>query len=295
MNRRYALLPAMLPVMLAAQPNPQQSMVDPNGINLTVHSVVSPGSSQQPTGGANQTWDLSTTVLLNVGTLDFVPAAGTPYASSYPSANWAWVTTITGLGPDHMYITINSDGIELVADDVPGNPNIYTDTKKLISFPMTYGQTILDPYVDMDGAANVAWTYAGYGTTIMPFGSFPNTMLLTSNEGDAVIWNTAPLHPLAIDDGTDVLFFGPANVGVDEAAGPMAIKAFPNPCTEVLNVDLPGDAGWRITDLQGRQVLAGRSRSAAQQALPVASLAPGAYVLLVDEAGATRGQRFVKD
>jgi hypothetical protein len=109
-----------------------------------------------------------------------------------------------------------------------------------------------------------------------------------------VIWNTAPLHPLAIDDGTDVLFFGPGNVGIGDAPANTALNAYPNPCTEVLNVDLPNDAGWRITDMQGRTLLAGRSSSPAQQALHVAALAPGAYVLLVDEAGATRGQRFVK-
>jgi hypothetical protein len=284
----------VVPFALQAQPVLQQTMIAPGGTSYDLYTVVSAGSATVPTGGANQTWDLSSLVLLNAGTMDFVPAASTPYAANHPSANYAWEGTFTGLPPSYAYFSVTSSAFEVVADDVPDAPNIYTDPKKLLVFPMNYGQTFVDPYISGGGASSVSWTYAGYGTTVLPYGTFTNTVLLTSNEGDVLIWSTAPLHPLASYNGTDALLFGPGNVGIGDASTHVPLNAFPNPCNEVLNVDLPGDAGWRITDLQGRQVLAGRSSSAAQQALPVASLAPGAYVLLVDNAGATRGQRFVK-
>ena len=136
---------------LHAQVSIDYSDLSATGVALDMYIVTDPGTSSPPSDGINQTWDFSSVTLQPLGTLNFTAAANTPFAGNYPTANWAWAQTITGVGTDHMYLNIGTSGIEVLATDVPSSTNNYTDPKRIMQFPMTYGQNFTDSYADMDG------------------------------------------------------------------------------------------------------------------------------------------------
>jgi len=245
----------ILATTLNAQVSIDFSDLSASGVSLDMYIVTAPGTATEPTDGINQTWDLTSVTLQPLGTLNFTAASNTPFAASYPNANWAWAQTVTGLGTDHTYLNISTTGMEVIATDVPSDANTYTDPKQVLQFPMTFGQSFTDAYADVDGPASVTWSYTGHGTALSPLGTFTDLAKVVSTEDDLLLWNTTPLHPLVIDDGTNVLVFVLANVGIGDHNAP-AVQVYPSPCTDQLYVNAAGTADWRILDLQGRNVQA---------------------------------------
>ncbi|MCB0780235.1 MAG: T9SS type A sorting domain-containing protein [Flavobacteriales bacterium] len=278
---------------LYAQVTLTYSMLDQAGVTASMHLVTSPGSAQPPSDGINQTWDFSTVTLSQLGTMAMVPAAGTPYAASYPAANWAFEQTVTGVGTDYTYLKIDPTTLILLADEVPSDPNPYSDAKHILHFPMAYGDSFSDAWADTEGSGNVTWTYSGHGTAITPLGTYTNVAKVASNEGDVLLWNTSPLYPLVIADGNGTLFFGPSLTGVQELGG-QSLTLTPNPCEDELTLRQIGTGqAWSIVDAQGRQVMAGRTTTT-DLVVDVRELLPGTYALQVRTAEGRRIGRFVK-
>lgn len=284
----------LLTAMLQAQITLQQSMIAPGGVHLSMYVVTAPGSATVPSDGANQSWDLSSVTLQPVGTLDFIVASGTPFAANYPTANWVWAQTPTGVATDYIYLDISSSGIEVIADDVPSATNNYTDPKRILQFPMSLGQSLTDSYTDMDGPSSVAWAYTGHGTAITPLGTFTDLAKVVSTEDDILLWNTTPLYPLVIDNGSTVLVFAPSGVGIQGLGARAAVQVYPNPCTDRLVVEGALNTVWRITDPQGRTVRNGSFNGMGLQHLDVAELTTGSYFLLLDADGTGRAIHFNK-
>lgn len=293
MIRNLTLSILLLSSAVHAQVTVQYNMLDPSGMQLTMYLLTDPGSATEPSNGANQTWDLSTVTLQPIGTLDFIAAAGTPYASTYPAANWVWRQNVTGVGSQYMYLNFSSSAVEVLATGVPLETNNYTNAKTVLQFPFSLGQSVTDSYTDNDGTSSVTWTYAGHGTAITPLGTYSNIVKVTSTEDDIVLWNTAPLHPMVIDDGSSVLVFGPSSVGLQEQGGFTALT-YPNPCTDVLYVDVNTAAPWSLVDLQGRTLATGSFIGRGTQVIDIAALATGSYVLVLGEGAARRTVRFSK-
>lgn len=293
MIRNLTLLSLLLSTAVQAQVTVQYSMLDPNGMQLTMYLLTDPGSATEPSNGTNQTWDLSTVTLQPIGTLDFISATGTPYAATYPAANWVWRQNVTGLGSQYMYLNFSTSAVEVLATEVPLQTNNYTNPKTVLQFPFSLGQSVTDTYTDNDGTSSVTWTYAGHGTAITPVGTFSNIVKVTSTEDDLVLWNTAPLHPMVIDDGSSVLVFGPTTAGIGEQAALTALT-YPNPCTDVLYVDVNAAAPWSLVDLQGRTLATGSFMGRGTQVIDIAALATGSYVLVLGEGAVRRSVRFSK-
>ena len=294
MKASATLFTILLTASLQAQVTLQQSMIEPAGVHLAMYIITDPGSATEPTDGADQTWDFSTVTLQPVGTLDFIPSATTPFAANYPTANWVWAQTMTGAATAYIYLNISSDGMEVVAADVPSATNNYSDPKRILQFPMSLGQSLTDAYVDMDGPSSVTWSYTGHGTAITPLGSFTDLAKVVSTEDDMVLWNTAPLHPLVIDNGSTVLVFVPSTMGIADAGDRSAAQAYPNPCTDQLVVEGALNANWRITDLQGRTLRTGDFSGLELQRIRTSDLATGSYILLMGTEGRDRIIRFNK-
>lgn len=293
MLRTLTLSVLLLATTLQAQVTVDIGQLSATGVSLDVYTMTSQGTANTPTDGINQTWDLTSLVLQPLGTLEFTAASNTPYAASYPAANWSWAQTPTGQSTEYVYLNISSTGIEALATHVPNNVNDYTDPKQVLQFPMTYGQSFTDAYVDIDGPASVTWSYTGHGTALLPTGTVTDAVKLVSSEGDVTLWNTAPLFPMTISDGTNLMIYALSNVGIGEL-GSAAVQVYPNPCADQLYVNATATAQWRITDLQGRAVQAGRFSGNSLQRIEVSGLATGPYVLVLDEQGTRRTVRFHK-
>lgn len=279
---------------LSAQVTIQYSDLSQFGVTSDMYQMTAPAVLPAITDGVNQTWDLSGITLQNGGTLNFNTSTGTPYASTYPTANWVWAQNVTGLGTAYTYLTITSSGIDMVARNVPFNTLDYTDPTGVIRFPMAYGQVFSDPYTSTNGSSTVTWTYSGHGSAITPLGTYTNVAKLVSNEGDLVLWNTSPLYPILIADGNTTLFFLQNNVGIAEQ-GSTSMRTYPNPCHDRLTlVDASAGSTWQIMDGQGRRVSTGSLSLAADQQIAVGNLASGSYVLVLTNGTGIRHSSFVK-
>lgn len=290
------LLLAAFPVCVAsAQPTIEYSDVSPSGLSSDLYLLTDPSELTAITDGAAQDWDLGSASLVQVGSMHFTPSAGTPYANDYPQANWAWVES-TPLGTDHVYLDISAAQVDIWAMSVPSDPNVYTNPSKIMAFPLDHGDSFGDSYTDSNGSSDIVWSYAGYGTLTLSAGVFTDIVKMTSDEGDLILWNTAPLYPVLYYEGSGaVLVFAQNDAGVAEAPV-RALRTAPNPCSDMLVVrDAAPASRWSIMDAQGRLVRQGRWSTIADGRVPVADLTAGTYLLVVDD-GATVGRStFVKE
>lgn len=295
MRNTFTLLSLAGSLALTAQPTLLQSNIASGGLAFDMYVLSDPGEAEYPTDGADQTWDLSSVGLTESGTLDFVPASSTPFAASYPAANWAWAQTVTGVGPDVIYLDISATGIEVLARGVPSNVVSYSDPTRIVEFPMDYGDSFMDAYTGTGVNGTPTWTYSGYGTLITPLGTTANVAKVMNDEGDMMLWNNSPLYPLVIDNGEFILFYGldPTNSVQDVSAAALP-AVYPNPAEGTLWVDgAVGTGSWSITDMQGRQLRIGRSIPGVQ-ALEVDGLATGSYLLVLRDGAGHRTVRFTK-
>ncbi|MCB0757169.1 MAG: T9SS type A sorting domain-containing protein [Flavobacteriales bacterium] len=288
-------LAGLLLLPLSAQHTIGQSDLSPFGVQTDMHLLSAPATLPALSDGNNQTWDLSSITLQAVGTLNFTPASGTPYAATYPTANWAWAQIITGVGANYTYLDISATGINILARDVPSDPDNYTDPVQVMKFPLALGEAYTDSYSHSTGSSTATWTYTGAGTLITPLGTFMNVAKVQNNEGDLLLWNTAPLYPILIDDGDNVLVFAQNNVGVSEHQR-SPVGTYPNPCRDRLTVDgAVAGSSWRIVDTQGRTLGIGTVGVTGDQQVDVSGLAPGSHVLVLNDHARFHCVRFMKE
>lgn len=295
MRYTFTLLSLGCALALAAQPTLLQSNIATGGLAFDMYVLSDPGDAEYPSDGINQTWDLSSMILTESGTLDFVPASATPYAASYPMANWAWAQTVTGVGFDVVYLDITSAGIDVLARGVPSMVVNYSDPSRILEFPMDYGDSFQDAYTGTNVNGNATWTYSGHGTLITPLGTTTDVAKVVSDEGDMLLWNADPLYPLVIDNGEYILFYGlDPSSSVQDLSNEAAPTVYPNPAEGTLWVEgAAGTGSWSIMDTQGRQLRTGRSTPGVQ-ALDVNGIAAGSYVLVLRDALGHRTVRFTK-
>lgn len=294
MRTPLTFLASLFLLPLSAQHTIVYGDLSPFGVQTDMHVLVSPTTLPPLSDGNDQTWDLSGVTLQEAGTLDFDPASGTPYASTYPNANWAWAQDITGLGPNYIYLDISETAINIIARDVPSSPDNYTDPAQVMKFPMSLAESFTDTYVHTTGSSSYTWTYSGFGTVMTPLGTFTDVAKLESSEGDLLLWSTAPLYPILIAEGDNVLFFAENNVGVTEQHD-SAVRIYPDPCQDHLTVaDAAIGSMWRILDAQGRTLYQGSMASGANGNVDVRGLATGSYVFMLNEGNRVRRSTFMK-
>ena len=295
MRKTLTPLAGLLLISLSAQNTIQYSDLDPFGVATNMHLLTSPASIPTLSNGANQSWDLSSITLQNIGTQAFATAVGTPYAATYPTANWVWSQTVTGLGTGYTYLNITSSGIDLLARNVPISTVDFSDPSQVMKFPFSLGQSYSDTYVNTNGGSTMMWTYSGHGTAITPLGTFTNVAKVESTEGTVLLWSITPLYPIMIADVDNTLFFIQNNVGVNEHEG-STFQTWPNPCRDLLNLaSVVNGSEWSILDAQGRILSNGQITMSGDQQVDVSGLATGSYVLVLKAGDVIRHARFVKE
>lgn len=283
---------ALLCASLSAQ-TIQYTDLGPFGGEAEMHYLADLAGFPVLATGTGQTWNLSGLALQAAGTMQFQPAAGTPYATTYPAANWVWVHHITGLATTYNYLNITATGIELLARNVPAATVDYSDPELVMQFPLAFGASFTDAYQHDGGSGSATWTFAGTGTLITPNTTITDAALLTCDNGDAAIWNRSPLYPVMIKDDDGAMFYTQTNVGVAEHADNRQL-AWPNPCTDHLHLEHAMPAtGWRVLDAQGRALLTGTFGPTKE--VDVRSLAAGSYSLVLLKGNGQEHLPFVKE
>lgn len=282
---------------LMAQPVLQSANFPNATTTLNWYALTDPGTITEPSNGVGQTWDFTSATWQLAGTVTWTAAAGTPYASQFPTATHAFITTNLAMESLYVYLLVDASGLQVVAEDVPWSTETYTDYKRVLQTPFAYGNSFSDTNDGTAGPDAETWTYTGAGTLLTTLGSFPNTVkTVRTDDGRVTLWAGEVVFPRlsANSDGVNLYIDAATAIDAVEASLP-ALRAYPSPTTGTLSVDgTTGHAQWTVRDAQGRTHNTGTWKGATARTLDVSVLVPGAYVLEVaDEAGA-RSVRFIR-
>ncbi len=146
-------------------------------------------SVQPGTPGANKTWDFSSLVFIYNPLWDnYQTAASTLYAASFPDANIAsWTNTTSG---EFTYHKTMPSGWEIHGFANNLYEFVYTDVKKVMTYPFTYNTQITDTYGGVAQHSGLTITRSGnlskkgvaYGGIILPTGNFSDVLLIETRE-----------------------------------------------------------------------------------------------------------------
>lgn len=268
--------------------------------------------------GPGQTWNFSAISVATTETYTVAVASAVPCSNQYPLA-----TQSIGLGGGFSMIDVNiTEYLYYGTTITPGMPGfIYSDPELVLAYPLSF----TDSYVDHSAAVQTTTStvyrngvdsvsYAGYGTIITPYGTYPNTICIrrhysfvdSSQFGHNpcamtfYYWfNQGYRYPVAQSWKEDVtcvgnggtLFLQSIAIGMEEAASTEgAPKAFPNPLTRQFTLQTGTDAAGEpviITDLSGRTVRT-LQVTAPQMVIDLSGLDNGIYLLRVGNGTAIR-------
>lgn len=196
-----------------AQPTLPASKFFVPGVTETYSDADSTGVLVGPSG-ANQTWNFSSVVDLgSTSVTQYMNAAGTPYASSFPSANIALTSPGTGF---YQYINHQSAYIDFLGYQTYDSANsvnlmyTYSDPLRYSTFPVTYNTTTNDTYAASstmsvsgitlniyDSGTSTAVADA-WGTVITPAGTYSNCLRIktTRISRDSMVYVGIPIPPV---------------------------------------------------------------------------------------------------
>lgn len=313
----------MLPAMRGSAQPVMNSADFP--LNLGVQPPVQIIDHLEPgAAGANVTFDASSAVQATPTTSQLVLPSSTPYGSYYPTADYASAALTNPSQYGYQDVTASyRDNLGFYS---PTSHVILTNPERIFSSPLSFNQQWSDPWSgtgDNSGtsftrAGTTTGTYNGYGTLILPFGTFTDVIRLemvetysdvilgfTYNYDVNIVSYLKPGIPSALFSSTTLtidLGFGnpqvttystlidPSVVGVAEFPdGGIAAMLYPNPASENATIALDHAAGSsldvEVIDAMGRRVQH-LGIGAGQQLIPldVAGLENGSYTVRLSPA-----------
>jgi hypothetical protein len=287
-----------------------------DAVTIGLCSDIVDADALNTSAGAIQTWDFSGLTETEEQMFTFVDPATTFWANDYPGANLCGVSW-TG---SHSYYHVGSGALETSgnAQIVPGTAPedtikmIYsTDIERIVPLPYTYLDQSTDNFAGsfsfgalvgtMDG--NISFEADGYGTLILPNGTYENvvryhfnrtqnntliTTTTTTKEQWAWVSEDHRFWLLLMEinfDGfatSDLVWYDksplPAVVSSVQEREALAWSIHPNPASIGTSVLLQSDVpvGHRLLDASGRLV---RSYPVGTLQLDTDGLAAGSYLL----------------
>ncbi len=286
--------------------------------------------------GPNQTWDL--TGLTTIGpsyTYTWVNPADAPGGFNFPTANYAVEVEFVSFFYDISDNEYKEIGFYL---ELQGSYAIETFSDPLVrfEFPLEYGDSGTDTYESavefglgftLNSTGSSEWTVEGYGTAILPFGTFTDALLIhvsesseevqeiggmefvttTTNDVYALYKAGFPL-PLAIFEeltfedllGSETTyngrtFNGGGGVAVSEEE-PFTASVFPNPTDGIVQVQLQSEEIQTIElwTTDGRFVQNFSTNGRKSISLDMSELPAGVYVLIANGAEANYTSRVIR-
>lgn len=286
--------------------------------------------------GANQTWDFSTFAADEDIVQSVVAASSTPFAATFPTANLAIVVN----DAEYSFLTASASALNLSGVAVGGADEniaiVYSNPELLYSLPFNHQTSFTDDYggngtiqgfdITIDG--DVTFVGDGYGTLVLPSGTYPNCVRFSSTKTELLtflgfpsettinrwVWFSADhrfivasFEEFVSTDGiteesaftTYVRASGPTSV--EAAPSPSTFKVYPNPVQSGSDLAIE----WQATEsveltllnLAGQTVFTDRvtftaGRNSLNQA--VAAHPAGMYFMrVVDAKGKSSVQRLV--
>lgn len=312
----FTLILVGLPFVATSQPFEVLDISPVPGDHFIQHyaQYISPNS-----GGQNTTEDFSGLFSDSSAVVSYVASNTTPSASSFLLSD---VASAPGDG-NYTYYHVTADAFEDLGWDLNGNIAVAGDPEKWAVFPLGYGTTWTDDHAInfSAGGFNIARSGQVFGqcdangtTLIMPYGTVTDVKRVymhdtyTDDIGgfmtmdyDFSYWfyYKAGVHlPVllvqdllmtpSIGPATHTLFsvyVDPAEVGVHELAATPTVRVFPQPATDLVNIQVDASFGEPTTievlDLGGKLQRSASLGMGMYRALVVGDLARGTYLLRV--------------
>ena len=264
----------------------------------TVVNAVSLPYTDPGSPGSNATWDFSGLSGGEPFSNEMLSPGNSPFQNLFPTA-----TNAGNSWPDigrYIYWTENAQGFYNNGfADSPTSNCIYSDTEQFWAFPLSMGSSWSDPWggtcmgngSSSTRSGTTTGTVTGWGTVILPFGSFDDVLRV---ELDQVYTDIFPLLGIDINyevhivsyvkAGADIALFSsgiilldlglgldtastysimaaPTSVGVEDlSANHGNVLLYPNPAQGVLNLKLEGiepsskEVTIRVVDAVGAEV-----------------------------------------
>ena len=322
--RTLLLVPALVATsFLLAQPTFTASDEPAIGTTVTVRSTDYRAAGPATNGFV---FDVSDVYLGSSGTSQVVAPASTPYASTFPGATYA-TTSLTTPG-SYGYMKVTSTEELVLGQKSASQEAVYTNPMQTAKFPLALGTTWNDQMGGTVTAGGAIMTrlgtstgsYNGYGTVILPFGTFTNVARIemvqtyhdtyqgqiTTSIAHTVGYRAAGFNTSLFSSSYVLVDFGdfvdtiqsysividPSMVGIHENPAAIAAVLAPNPATgsTILTLSAPAqDLAIRVLDAAGRVVRTVATEPNSQRiTIQVEGLAPGLYhVRATDRTGAT--------
>lgn len=162
-------------------------------LSVNVADNSSFNSSLKTTIGNGVTWDASgLTVESGIPMINFSysVSSSTPNGGLYPNSNYCFFDPSLTAFIAYEYENYNSDSIvEWGSYEPDASHEIFQDPDKHLIFPFSYGQSFVDSYaktnysdattVSSNQTGTRTVTYNGFGTLILPQGTFTNVALIS--------------------------------------------------------------------------------------------------------------------
>lgn len=315
MKKNYTILLTLLIACMRLSAQPVLNASDftsfylSNGYSANDVAGLSPGNV-----GANQIWDFSSLLVTLDGTFSIVPIVSTPYASSFPTANFVIKSTNVGIpDPYYSYYKSSPTTIETVGGADSKGANLENDHSTLFQFPYAYNTLINDTYQSLGDIfiSSFTSTYDAYGTLITPYGTYTNVIRQKRVEIDGAytytdyIWCTTNPFKYIMGmgfraDGTDSynyvsIFSNFSNLSVAKISNENLITTYPNPTTSILNLQFSNAVTIDklvIIDITGRIVL--RQTEKVTQ-INVEKLVKGVYLIEAYSGNEKYQTKFIKE
>ena len=270
------LILILLTTRLFAQPVISSQDVSPIvGDTITLEGSFGPLPTTTGGNGANQIWDYSSLTSTITGSTIYISALSTPTAGSFPSANLCVVGTDT-LNRYHYFNSNSTSYSHLGVASVSGIAHKITNGLTFYRFPMVYNTSSTEhatSYLSSPGSATTTikshriWNYVGYGTLILPSGTYNNVLKVIFTRIDTQIalnnilniqcdtstsWFCPGIHLPALNHTIGYIQYG---IGApvtrserygytskiqplqnEELKARLKFNAFPNPVDDVLNL-----------------------------------------------------------
>ncbi len=188
--------------------------------------------------GANSIWSFDKVVVNNLSTLTIQDPSSTPFYSSYPTSDFAFVQIYASTLYDYLLNSPNK--LECVGNAIDLGTGVgqdFTpDPQTWFKFPFNFGDTISDSYYEVGAnAESLFLTYDGYGTLYLPTITYSNVVRIRMDYWfgtELMWWSTNPLFPVMYfkrNLPTLYAFTPQPATSVDNVKAESSIFIYPNP------------------------------------------------------------------
>ncbi len=234
---------------------------------LIIASASTAASVPINTSGAAVTWNCAN-LQQETGTpiINYTVSspAGTTYANDYPKANWYFTDPALTAVFGHHYYSLTTDSLVLWGEHTTGKSyEIYDDPQIDLKLPFSYSNVYANSYSKTSYNANgsvsssqtgtVTLTYDGYGTLILPNGTFTNVARIkkerTNSLGPTTVSYTwysiatgAQLMNYETNGGLQVVYNNVASTNINNLQNNnYTVQLFPNPFYDYATLKVRGN------------------------------------------------------